>query len=334
MKKDFAARLLAGARLGNALARLLPRDGVVILNYHRIGNGAASRYDRALWSATEQSFDDQLAFLKSHCDVIALDELAQALRTRGGRHVAITFDDGYLDNYELAFPALRRHRLPAAFFIATSFIDRPRLPWWDEIALLARTTAAARLDLRDWIAAPLAPAADREACIAALLRAYKVLPPEQAAAFLARLRDQAGGADAGVEAVAGHWMTWDMVREMAGAGMTIGGHTVNHPVLATLPAAQQREEITGCAARLREELGQRMDYFAYPVGGRRSFNADTTACLEELGVRYAFSYYGGVANRHSHRYDLQRVAIETHIGQPLFRALTQLPQVFCRRPDE
>ncbi|WP_417475366.1 polysaccharide deacetylase family protein [Luteimonas mephitis] len=332
MKKNFAARVITGARLRNALARLLPREGVVILNYHRIGDGTSSLHDRALWSATEQGFDDQLAFLKSHCDVIALDDLTDALHTRGGRHVAITFDDGYLDNYELAFPALRRHGLPAAFFIATGFIDRPRLPWWDEIAMLVRTTTAARLDMHDWIATPLQLAVDREGCINALLRAYKQLGPAPATAFLERLREQTGAS--GVGPAPKHWMDWDMIREMAGGGMTIGGHTMDHPVLATLPASAQQQEITGCASRLQEELGQPMDYFAYPVGGRQSFNSDTFACLDQLGTRNAFSYYGGFATRRSHRYDLQRVAIEAHMGQPLFRAITQLPQVFCRRTDE
>lgn len=333
MKKRLAARLVSTAGLRALLARLLPRDGVVILNYHRIGDGSVSPYDRALWSASEDGFDSQLRFLKTDCDVIGLDQLDQALQVRGGRHVAITFDDGYLDNYRLAFPALRRHALPAAFFVATGFIDGQRLPWWDEIALRVRTSESERLDLRDWFAEPVAlPAGDREATIVALLRKYKSLQAGDAQAFLVRLREQASCGQC-TEAPQ-HWMDWSMIREMAAGGMTIGGHTVTHPVLAALPRERQWDEISGCAQRLQQELGARMRYFAYPVGSRWAFNDDSKACLEALGVDRAFSYYGGLATRRAERYDVPRIAIESHTDPHLFRAVAQLPQVFCRQADE
>jgi peptidoglycan/xylan/chitin deacetylase (PgdA/CDA1 family) len=90
-------------------------------------------------------------------------------------------------------------------------------------------------------------------------------------------------------------MTWDMARELHAAGMSIGGHTVTHPVLARLPAERQREEIEGCARRLREELGVAMRWFAYPVGARDTFTPLTQRLLRDCGVELAFSYYGGFA---------------------------------------
>lgn len=333
MKKRLAARFASTTGLRSLLARILPREGVVVLNYHRIGDGSRSPYDRALWSASEEGFDAQLRFLRSSCDVIALDQLDQALQARRGRHVAITFDDGYLDNYRLAYPALRRHGLPAAFFVATGFIDRQRLPWWDEIALRVRTSTAAELDLRGWFERPVPlPDGDREGAIVAVLRKYKSLQADDAHAFLTCLREAASCGQSGE--VQGHWMDWDMIREMAAGGMTIGGHTVTHPVLAALPPERQWEEISGCAQRLQQELGAPMRYFAYPVGSRWAFNDDTKACLDRIGVERAFSYYGGVATRHADRYDVPRIAIESDTDPALFRAVTELPQVFCRRTDE
>src|SRR5690606_9159232 len=134
-KKELAARALATPGIRRLLAAALPGNGVLVLNYHRVGDSSRSRYDRALWSATAEGFDAQVAFLKAECDVIALDDIDDALQRRRGRHVAITFDDGYLDNHDIAFPVLRHHGVPAAFFIATGFIDRRLLPWWDAIAM-------------------------------------------------------------------------------------------------------------------------------------------------------------------------------------------------------
>lgn len=332
-KKQRAASWLAATGLRRLLSAALPRHGVLVLNYHRIGDGSNSIHDQGVWSASGEAFDRQLAFLKTHADVIALDDIEQALASGRGRHVAITFDDGYLDNYELAFPLLQQHRLPAAFFITTSFIDDPRLPWWDEIAQLVHTTDADRLRLLRWFPQPLALGnGGREAAIRALLQVYKSLREVDAADLMHDLREQARGANT-QPAAARHWMGWDMIRDMAAQGMTIGGHTMHHPVLARLPEYKQREQILGCAARLREELDQPMDYFAYPVGSRDAFDEGTLRCLREAGVRLAFSYYGGVATRRSSRYDMQRVAVAPEIGCDLFRAMVDLPGVFCTQAN-
>lgn len=327
MKRDMAARALATTGLRRVLAAALPRDGVLVLNYHRVGDSSRSRYDRALWSASAEGFDAQVAFLKSHCDVIALDDVPAALHRRG-RHVAITFDDGYRDNHDIAFPVLRRQGVPAAFFIATGFIDRRLLPWWDAIAMQVRETRLSTLDLAPWLPTPLVLDDDREAAICSVLAAYKALPFDETAPFLARLT-----AATGIEAperVDEEWMDWDMIRALARGGMTIGGHTVNHPILSSLPADAQRAEIQDCAARLREELGIAMAHFAYPVGGRDAFNEDTRRLLGEAGVQQAYSFYGGVARAGADPLDLQRIAVDCGIGRDLFRAMVELPQVFCR----
>ena len=85
-------------------------------------------------------------------------------------------------------------------------------------------------------------------------------------------------------------MTWDMLREMHAAGMTIGGHTIHHAVLSRLTREEQYEEIGGCCARIAAELKAPVRAFAYAVGGRVAFNLDTRACLRHAGVRTAFSY--------------------------------------------
>ncbi|MGY0611389.1 polysaccharide deacetylase family protein [Luteimonas sp. A501] len=325
----MVAKVLAAPGLRRMAAAALPRDGVLVLNYHRVGDSSRSRYDRALWSATAEGFDAQVAFLKANCDVIALDDIADALRRPRGRHVAITFDDGYLDNHDIALPALLRHRVPAAFFIATGFIDRKLLPWWDAIAMQVREARRASLDLAPWLDDPITLERNREADIRRVLGVYKKLPFEQLAPFRARL-----AAETGIEppeTVDGEWMDWDMVRAMADAGMTIGGHTVNHPILSTLPAAAQRAEIEGCATRLREELGIAMKHFAYPVGSPTAFNDDTRRLLHEASVQQAFSFYGGIAHAGSAQLDLQRTAVEEGMGRDLFRAMVQVPRLFCRQ---
>lgn len=329
MKRGLIAKLLSVTGFGRLLAAL-PRHGVLVFNYHRVGDDAQSQpYDRALWSASAGDFDAQVGHLARGFDVISPKDLDYALGDRRGRYALITFDDGYLDNYQLAFPILRRHNVPAAFFIATGFIDKPTLPWWDEICWLLRTSPHPRLSLTPWISQPLLLQPACDTAIALVLARYKSLPSDEAATMLRALREAAGVRHP--EDVSGHWMNWDMIREMARGGMTIGGHTVNHPVLSRMPKEQQYQEISGCAARLKAEVGIDMEYFAYPVGNRNSFNDDTRECLDAMNVRHAFSYYGGYATQASPRFDIPRVAMERHILKHEFEAMASLPQV-CARP--
>lgn len=328
MKKKRVAQLLDRTGLRRLLAAVMPGSGIIVLNYHRIGDGDASNLDRGVWSATVEDFERHLAWLKRACDVIGPADI-EAARARRGRHLLITFDDGYRDNHDFAYQALRAHGLPATFFITTGFIDQPRLPWWDEIAARVRGSPHRVLELPGWLDGPRTLASPREPLVRELLGLYKRQPLADTGRFMAELRAATGGP----EPESGElWMNWDMLRDMAAHGMTIGGHTVNHIVLAGAPRQRQFEEIAGCAQRLREELGQTMEYFAYPVGARTSFDADSRACLAELGVRYAFSYYGGYTrvDRPFDPLDMQRVAVDPAVDMDIFRAMTDLPRWFCR----
>lgn len=329
MNRETAAKVLAFTGLRDVLSFFHRPHGVLILNYHRIGDGSRSAFDRELWSATAPGFDEQVAFLARHCDVIAPSDLTYALGRSRGRHVMITFDDGYRDNHDIAFPVLRRHGVPAAFFIATGFIDQRLLPWWDAIAMQVRETGATSMDLAPWQADPLGLDGDRESAIRQVLGIYKGLSFEETRPFLERLAAETGISPPA--SVDDEWMDWDMIRAMARGGMTIGGHTVTHPILSSLQEDAQREEIEGCARRLHEELGIAMTHFAYPVGSRTAFNDDTRRLLREAGVRQAFSFYGGMARMDSDLFDLQRIAVGREIGRDLFRAMVELPQVFCRQ---
>jgi peptidoglycan/xylan/chitin deacetylase (PgdA/CDA1 family) len=332
-KTALLAKSLQATGLGAAARAIGCWSGLLVLNYHRIGDGAGSEFDRGLWSASAEAFDQQVRFLKKNADVITPREFADVLGRKKGRYITITFDDGYRDNYEIAFSVLRSHGVSAAFFVTTGFIDTGRLAWWDEIAWIVRTSGHATLRAPGPKASELGnDAASREGTIGAVLKAYKTLPADSTESYLDELAEAAGTGRFPRAEVAEVWMTWDMIREMRDSGMVIGGHTVTHPILARLSDARQREEIAGCAQRLREELGTTMDYFSYPVGHPDCFNAATRDCLRAAGVRYAFSYYGGL-NRFDEfdDYDVRRVAIEAYIGREWFQSIVTLPTVFARR---
>jgi peptidoglycan/xylan/chitin deacetylase (PgdA/CDA1 family) len=301
------------------LRRLPTWRGVLVLNYHRIGDWTTSPFDHALWSATAEGFDAQLALLAREADVVGPADVAALAHGGRGRHVLITFDDGYRDNYEVALPLLRAHGLTATFFLATGFLDRPHVAWWDEIAWMTRS-ATRQLP------------GGAEAAGKRFTHEYKHMVSERKAAFLDEIAEQTGAGRSDAAAAAGMWMSWDEARAMRDAGMSIGGHTVTHPVLGSLDEAAQRMEVVGCRERIAAELGEPMRWFSYPVGFPGSFDATTRRLLDEQGVELAFSFYGGwLPSGALDPLDVPRVNVGPALTPARLHAMLRLPQLYARR---
>ena len=330
-KRGLLARALDLTGCGRMIRAAAPWNGVLILNYHRIGNRHASLLDRNLWSATDEDFDAQIGMIAKSFDVIGLDDLDTVFRAGSGRFVMITFDDGYRDNYTNAYPILKSYGVPATFFITTGFLDVPKVPWWDEIAWIVRSSKLEALDVNPWTVTPvLFDEPHREFAINRLLSIYKALPGTATEDYISFLADKLQTGRIPNRIANELWMTWNMIREMKNNGMTFGGHTVNHPIMANLPPDEQDYEIKECRRRLVEELGEPLVAFSYPVGGPKSFNGHTRAALVRHGFHWGFTYQGGYCHYDQEdRLAVPRTAIETDIDLPLFRAITTLPQVFA-----
>jgi peptidoglycan/xylan/chitin deacetylase (PgdA/CDA1 family) len=298
-----AAATLNKTGLSGVLRRLGMWRGLLVLNYHRVGDARESMLDPDLFSASAEAFEQHVEDLARHADVITLDGVPAALRARRGRRVLVTFDDGYRDAFEVAFPVLRRAGVHAAFFIVTGFLDAPRMSWWDELA---------------WMGAGAEATA-----------AYKRLGDGETEPFLDRMGERTGRGRA--PAATDIWLTWEMAREMRDAGMSFGGHSVSHPVLSRLPAERQREEIRGCAERLEAELGVVMRAFSYPVGAPDAFDATTMRLVREAGCEVAFAFAGGYARPgRTEPLAIPRMSVGPWLSGDEVIGATVLPQLFAR----
>ena len=274
--------------------------------------------------------------------MIGLSELPEAIRDlqaagrqlwKSSRFAMITFDDGYVDNYELAYPVLRTNDATGVFFVATGFIDEPQLAWWDEIAWMIRSSKRDTLRLAEnWLDELLKlDRSDRRQVINQMLRACHRLDGCRTKQFLDGIAEETGSGRAPKEAANEQWMTWDMIREMSAGGMDFGAHTVTHPILANLTAEEQGMEVCESRLRIEKQLDRPITSLSYPVGKRESFNDETRAALSKHGFDWAFSYYGGHSSgAHIDRFDIPRVAIESDVSMADFRSCCALPHVFAR----
>ena len=326
-KRELAALGLEATGLRSLLSHLRIWRGALTLNYHRIGYAELSPFDPELFSATPEDFEKQVRFLSAWCDVIAPDELETARRQRRGRFALITFDDGYVDNFTHALPILKAHGTHATFFLATGLLDRPRVPWWDEIAWMTRISDRMTISGEPWLPAPLELDPDRPgAALSRLNQLYHRLPSALREPYLDFLGEATGRGRCGVEEARDLWMTWEMVRELRAAGMALGGHTDEHVLLSEHSSERQRRELETCLRRIQDNVGVRPDAISYPYGSPASFDRTTRMCLEQAGIQHAFSYYGGYRRFNEwDPYDIPRIPIERYISLPRFRSIVAWP---------
>ena len=144
-RREAVRSVLAMTGLTELRWRTLGR-GLYCFNYHRIGDAAASAFDRGVFSCSAGRFREHVALFKDRFEVIELARLLKVFDGRPPRRpmVLITFDDGYADNHAFAFPVLKEFGVTAAFFIPTAFVGGSRLPWWDEIAWSLRNASTDR----------------------------------------------------------------------------------------------------------------------------------------------------------------------------------------------
>ncbi|MFZ4289642.1 polysaccharide deacetylase family protein [Variovorax sp. HJSM1_2] len=253
-------------------------------------------------------FNDMCRWLKEWCNVLPLD-LALAQLADGSlpaRACAITFDDGYADNHDVALPILQKHGLVATFFIATGFLDGGRM-WNDGVIEALRSTERPVLQLASVIEGmneplPLADWGQKRAAIYRILAHIKYLPLQ--------VRDEAVAALARYCAVTlpdDLMMTSDQVRGLHRAGMQIGAHTVSHPILAKQAQEDMYREIVQGKEELERLIDAPVALFAYPNGKPdEDYSATSVDIVKSLGFQAAVSTEWGVGHRESDLFQIPR----------------------------
>ncbi len=253
-----------------ALRRRREREGPVILLYHRVADRS---WDPLGVCVSPANFARQVEVVKATRELVPLTEIASGDAPPGA--LALTFDDGYLDNLEHAAPALAAAGVPATLFVSTGHVAEARSFWWDElehILLAAPREAAPSLTLAlagQRRAFRVGSEEERRSARKHLHAWLQPLAPEEIGAALELLREWAGEAGAGVEPLPAldRAMTPDDLRTFVGVpGLTAGAHSRSHRSLRHADGAVQEAEIGGSRDDLTEWLGHAPTAFSYPFG--------------------------------------------------------------------
>jgi peptidoglycan/xylan/chitin deacetylase (PgdA/CDA1 family) len=273
--KAVARRLVVGAMEASgilpAARRRADPERAVILRYHSVSpfDSAARLYRSASIALTPETFERQMRFLADWYQVVPLSRLVDCVRegeTFPHRAVAITFDDGYRDNFVHALPVLRSFGFQATVYVTTCAIGDGWRFWPARVRASIVETSKNRIDLDELGWFDLSSERDRDDAITRLTRQLKRLTSEERESAIERLTAETG-ITVPVPDADRWFMDWGELREMAAAGIDIGAHTYSHPILTRLADGAADTEIRRSRDELEAGLGRPVYHFAYPNGG-------------------------------------------------------------------
>lgn len=235
------------------------------------------------------AFEDQIAWMKENFRVYTACDMIESLQ-RGEcdtPSVVITFDDGYLDNLNLALPILEKYQIPATIFISTGFLDGTACLWWMELEYALGRLEKLDLDFDgESFHFDLRTSQRKHQAYHLLDNYLKGVDLHDQLRFMEQIRRYVPEP----YSYEGSFVSWDQLRELDRHPLvTIGAHTVNHPALSLLSPEEMEAEVVNSVERLEVELGHKVELFSYPFGDRGRCGEREFRFVENSSLRAAFT---------------------------------------------
>jgi peptidoglycan/xylan/chitin deacetylase (PgdA/CDA1 family) len=309
-----------------AQARVL--GGALILGYHRISATGDDVYGICV---SPENFASQMESLRRHAQPISLSRLVQNLQEGSlpPNSVAVTFDDGYVDNLYSAKPILEKYEIPATVFICTGYAGREF--WWDELHRLVISSRAdprtLRLKLGETQFKWEPPYRSSEAEDPEVRRQFRrslyhfllSLDVADQTRAMDAIRIWSGFSSDGTYAPRA--MSKDEVLQFANGGLIeVGAHTRHHPMLHQLSLERQKDEIGTSKRELEALLGNPVRGFAYPNGRA---NTEAKWIVREAGFEYACTSLNDLVRPGSDMYELTRFWQKDVDGESFVKGLNR-----------
>ena len=305
--------LLKKVLIGSGVLRLgagLTGRGAAILMYHSVRDDPAEAVDSLGGIVHSTSvFRKQMELLARQFHPVSLERIAGFVKGQGdlpARAVAVTFDDGYADNFDLAAPILHQLGIPATFYVTAGCIAQGELPWPVRLRFAFRSTGRDSWQDGTGRAFALKSDDDRERAFERAIDQCCKLSGALQREFVASVECQllAAGGPAGVVAM----MTPEQLRELRSQGQMIGSHTMTHPNVAQLELTEMRYELGESKRALEVMLGGEVKHFAYPCpSALPHWNEMTATECAAAGYETSVTTAGGLARKGDNPQLLKRV---------------------------
>ncbi len=324
--------------LSNSMQRFINsfHRTAIVLMYHRIADVSLDPWSLAV---SPTNFEQHVQILMKKYHVVSLPELNKQLSTRSfhKKTVAITFDDGYRDNYLVAKPILEKYSCPAAFFISSYFINKKNPFWWDELTTIILETpklpqqltleidgtsflfgfqndhviSKYKQELQKKWKTRMPPPTERCTLYLNLWQLMRPLSFPKLTLVMNQLRKWIGD-DTRIHCEGSLPMSYIELETLAdNPKFLFGMHTMTHTALGFQPADVQEEEIVENKVQLQHIFRRDITSIAYPYG---SYNNDTIEIVKNQKLALGFTTKGKALNNKTHCYEIGRFQIKDNNG--------------------
>ena len=279
-------------------------NNLQILLYHRVND----EKDHFFEGVPVDIFSQQMEYLSSYFHILPLVEAAERMKRNDlpDNALVVTFDDGYKDNYQYAFPILKKFSIPATIFLATGPIGSQNMLWHDRVFSAFRHTQKSSLLFYGQGKKMFSLKTLEEKIFAQgeILNYLRSLDGDKTDAWIEWLTNEL---EIVVPQNQDHLMlNWDQIKEMSRWKISFGAHTVTHPILSNLSFKKAWYEINESKQVIEKNLNTRVTTFAYPNGREGDFNETTKNILKDLGMTYAATTIFGTNEKGSDLLELRR----------------------------
>jgi len=296
-----------------------------ILTLHHVRPARRDRFQpNRLLEVTPSYFERVIRRLRrSGAQLVSIDEVYRRLKERDfrGRFVSVTFDDGYRDTLEFAYPILKNYEVPFTVYVATSFPDRVGELWWLalEAVIAQNELIGLRFDGRDrWF--ECRDVHEKRAVYDQIYWWLRQLDTEDELRHIVRELATRHRVDMAAFC-ADLCMSWQELSSLAADPLvTIGAHTVNHPILSKVSEKAVRSELENSRSVIEAALGARPEHLAYPVGDNTAAGPREFKIAAELGFKTAVTTRPGVVFRQhaKHLTALPRISLNGNFQRPRY----------------
>jgi peptidoglycan/xylan/chitin deacetylase (PgdA/CDA1 family) len=323
--KALVAATFARARLSDSYAflrRQLVKSQVVLVMYHRVSPEKNERF----LEVSPQDFESQIEYFAQNYEILSLDEIVQCLLRRESlprKAIAITFDDGYKDNYVYAYPILRKNSVPATIFLTTGHISTGKPIWWDIVKYVVQHARTEVLQMDELGEYSLKSGLERSRTLSIIIEKLDSLPEQEKSLFVGQLVETSGvhiPIDLGNQLM----LSWDDVREMSRNEVDFGSHSVTHPRLTSISLNQAMWEIRCSKKDIEERLGETVEFFAYPYG---DLNCEIVDLVKKTGFVAAVTTDPAWVTPRSNVYQLGRFGVFEDFNMFRFTACGLTPDL-------
>ncbi|CAN5534987.1 N/A [soil metagenome] len=292
MLKKIARKFVFPLALKSGVTKILNKFSnhqYMILNYH----GVVEKEDPQI-SANHMSvkqFGDHIKYLSDNYRIVPLEKIVEEIKLGFNppkKTIAITFDDGYENNYQFAFPILKKYNVPATIFITTCYTDTQNILWYDELDFIKNYINVAEINLNE-IDLRQTLKIKTLSSISALKNLFKELIPEEKMKFLKWLKTKFEIVSDKENINPQFWkqLSSKQIIEMRDSGLIdFGSHTVNHPNLNLIPTLNIQKELVESKRKLEAITQLSITSIAYPDG---AYDDEVKLLSKEAGYTALFA---------------------------------------------